>query len=428
MFLLCSLNQDLSVTPPRNTYLLPNHSNNGGSMHNHQHHHHNNNGVNGNSNSGRTQTTLTNSSSEASSILGKSDEEFDSNLHFGNNNSHSNNQHHHQHNTHLNNNNTNKNVLYTNNSTNGHAISAIANKTSLSSIDLNNETTSNGSNTLTLSNTLPAISNANSNGTAVPLLPNTTTATTTTASSGNNSISLALYQYDYNIKAAENKFNKNNQQQTTNLFANCNNLYFNNANGSGGVNKMNNMVPSSIAFASNNNNYSNSLQKELLLKPSKFNVPGQQPIINSASHGIAPTPPPPISSRPEKTKSIFTKPLDEEEQLPPQPAVVANQNGSSVDSAPHQNSNHNHNHQHQHAQNGQQIKQQNGGSVQQNVTQNTATTNGNGTTTSTNGGANVVQLKKKKMSDEEVFARLRRIVSHGDPNRKYTKIEKIGQG
>ena len=50
--------------------------------------------------------------------------------------------------------------------------------------------------------------------------------------------------------------------------------------------------------------------------------------------------------------------------------------------------------------------------------------NGNGTTTNNNG----VQMKKKKMSDEEVLAKLRRIVSIGDPNRKYTKIEKIGQG
>lgn len=36
--------------------------------------------------------------------------------------------------------------------------------------------------------------------------------------------------------------------------------------------------------------------------------------------------------------------------------------------------------------------------------------------------------KKKKMSDEEILERLRTIVSVGDPNRKYTKIDKIGQG
>ncbi|SPP84251.1 blast:Serine/threonine-protein kinase PAK 1 [Drosophila guanche] len=36
--------------------------------------------------------------------------------------------------------------------------------------------------------------------------------------------------------------------------------------------------------------------------------------------------------------------------------------------------------------------------------------------------------KKKKMSDEEILEKLRTIVSVGDPNRKYTKMEKIGQG
>lgn len=36
--------------------------------------------------------------------------------------------------------------------------------------------------------------------------------------------------------------------------------------------------------------------------------------------------------------------------------------------------------------------------------------------------------KKKKMSYEEILEKLRTIVSVGDPNRKYTKMEKIGQG
>ena len=36
--------------------------------------------------------------------------------------------------------------------------------------------------------------------------------------------------------------------------------------------------------------------------------------------------------------------------------------------------------------------------------------------------------RRKKMSDEEILERLRTIVSIGDPNRKYTKMEKIGQG
>ena len=36
--------------------------------------------------------------------------------------------------------------------------------------------------------------------------------------------------------------------------------------------------------------------------------------------------------------------------------------------------------------------------------------------------------QKKRMTDEEVMERLRAIVSFGDPNRKYIKLEKIGQG
>ena len=58
--------------------------------------------------------------------------------------------------------------------------------------------------------------------------------------------------------------------------------------------------------------------------------------------------------------------------------------------------------------------------------------NNNNNNGNVNGGQAVQQhqggSKKKKMSDEEVIRRLRTIVSLGDPNRKYTKIEKIGQG
>ncbi|XP_064422579.1 serine/threonine-protein kinase PAK 3 [Latimeria chalumnae] len=38
------------------------------------------------------------------------------------------------------------------------------------------------------------------------------------------------------------------------------------------------------------------------------------------------------------------------------------------------------------------------------------------------------QRKKSKMSDEEILERLRSIVSVGDPKKKYTRFEKIGQG
>lgn len=38
------------------------------------------------------------------------------------------------------------------------------------------------------------------------------------------------------------------------------------------------------------------------------------------------------------------------------------------------------------------------------------------------------EKRKKKMTDEEILEKLRSIVSVGDPNRKYTKLDKIGQG
>lgn len=38
------------------------------------------------------------------------------------------------------------------------------------------------------------------------------------------------------------------------------------------------------------------------------------------------------------------------------------------------------------------------------------------------------KVRKKKMSDEEILEKLKSIVSIGDPNKKYAKMEKIGQG
>ncbi|UJR20558.1 hypothetical protein I4U23_023685 [Adineta vaga] len=71
--------------------------------------------------------------------------------------------------------------------------------------------------------------------------------------------------------------------------------------------------------------------------------------------------PPPIAARPEKTKSIYTKPLDDDN------------NNKSLQ-------------------------------------------------------ANGDKSKRKQLSDEEIFTKLRLIVSHGDPIRKYKSKDKIGQG
>ncbi|CAF0975684.1 unnamed protein product [Rotaria sordida] len=70
--------------------------------------------------------------------------------------------------------------------------------------------------------------------------------------------------------------------------------------------------------------------------------------------------PPPIAARPEKTKSIYTRPIDDDHSK----------------SVP---------------------------------------TNGD-------------KSKRKQLSDEEIYGKLRLIVSHGDPNRKYKSKDKIGQG
>ena len=44
-----------------------------------------------------------------------------------------------------------------------------------------------------------------------------------------------------------------------------------------------------------------------------------------------------------------------------------------------------------------------------------------------NGVARRVRASKGKMSDEEVYSRLRKIVSVGDPDLKYRNFKKIGQ-
>ncbi|XP_055937741.1 serine/threonine-protein kinase PAK 2-like isoform X2 [Argiope bruennichi] len=48
--------------------------------------------------------------------------------------------------------------------------------------------------------------------------------------------------------------------------------------------------------------------------------------------------------------------------------------------------------------------------------------------TVSNNNNNITKVKKKKISDEEIIERLKAIVSSDDPNTKYLKNEKIGQG
>jgi len=103
-------------------------------------------------------------------------------------------------------------------------------------------------------------------------------------------------------------------------------------------------------------------------------------------------PPPPIASRPEKTKSIYTKPIDEEDDDTPSLKIPPTINENEI-------------------------------AGMQPVAKNNNITNNNQSKPASN-----ERQKKKKMTDEEILSRLRQIVTVGDPNRKYTKMEKIGQG
>ncbi|OAD57584.1 Serine/threonine-protein kinase PAK 1, partial [Eufriesea mexicana] len=110
-------------------------------------------------------------------------------------------------------------------------------------------------------------------------------------------------------------------------------------------------------------------------------------------------PPPPISARPERTKSIYTKPI-EEEPPPPLTTTLGSPQRNGTPQQPHQSQ------------------------LDRNKNQATPTS----TTTDQTRPAQSDKARKKKMSDDEILEKLRTIVSIGDPNRKYTKMEKIGQG
>ncbi|XP_058823201.1 serine/threonine-protein kinase Pak-like isoform X1 [Topomyia yanbarensis] len=163
--------------------------------------------------------------------------------------------------------------------------------------------------------------------------------------------------------------------------------------------------------------------------------------------------PPPIASRPERTKSIYTRPIDEPTPIsPPIPPHLSSNATTGVRSPTFD-------------------KNKNSTTILTSTVNTNSTTaataqtptaacnlsNANnqlqatpmGTTTTAvpqvgGGGGGVVtttptantepstqqraNLKKKKMSDEEILEKLRTIVSVGDPKRKYNKMEKIGQG
>ncbi|TMW48358.1 hypothetical protein DOY81_006553 [Sarcophaga bullata] len=173
--------------------------------------------------------------------------------------------------------------------------------------------------------------------------------------------------------------------------------------------------------------------------------------------GTPQPPPPPIASRPERTKSIYTRPIEEVIQpavapiIPPPTAAPA-----TTPTTPQHNNvaqpqfktpthvtastldkNKNNANLYSHDTNTNNLTAASAAGANATLASSNATTPAQAsttaastppiltpTTTQQRSGA----TKKKKMSDEEILEKLRTIVSVGDPNRKYTKMEKIGQG
>uniref|UniRef100_A0A1L8DKS4 non-specific serine/threonine protein kinase n=1 Tax=Nyssomyia neivai TaxID=330878 RepID=A0A1L8DKS4_9DIPT len=154
-------------------------------------------------------------------------------------------------------------------------------------------------------------------------------------------------------------------------------------------------------------------------------IPLPQSHFSSDQEDVAP----PIASRPERTKSIYTRPIENTPTsiTPPisvhlsptvkSPTLDRNKNNATIGITTNAN-------------NSSTPTTNNSMSpVQQAAPQvpTIGTTSPQQTPNETNTSSRGT-VKKKKMTDEEILEKLRTIVSVGDPNRKYTKMEKIGQG
>ncbi|XP_038264960.1 serine/threonine-protein kinase PAK 1 [Dermochelys coriacea] len=113
-------------------------------------------------------------------------------------------------------------------------------------------------------------------------------------------------------------------------------------------------------------------------------TPAVPPVSEDEDDEDDAAPPPVIAPRPEHTKSVYTRSVIE--PLPPPPTRDV---ATSPISSPSENNT----------------------ASPDTMTRNTEK-----------------QKKKPKMSDEEILEKLRSIVSVGDPKKKYTRFEKIGQG
>ncbi|XP_001359245.3 serine/threonine-protein kinase PAK 1 [Drosophila pseudoobscura] len=163
-------------------------------------------------------------------------------------------------------------------------------------------------------------------------------------------------------------------------------------------------------------------------------------------------PPPPVASRPERTKSIYTRPIEELQPAPSPSPIIMPAAPATTPTTPLQNHKvmtapsplHHNNVTTTLDKNKNNANLYNDPSVaignNLNATAVAAAAAGAPTAAAGNQIAvpqaaaavtpntRAANAKKKKMSDEEILEKLRTIVSVGDPNRKYTKMEKIGQG
>ncbi|KAK2894428.1 hypothetical protein QQF64_012728 [Cirrhinus molitorella] len=113
------------------------------------------------------------------------------------------------------------------------------------------------------------------------------------------------------------------------------------------------------------------------------------------------TPPPIIAPRPEHTKSIYTRSV-----IDPIPPPLSTKDAATSPIS-------------------------NAGAESGSPTPTPSTTTASATNTNTptpSTPQNTDKTRKKKMTDEEILEKLRSIVSVGDPKKKYTRFEKIGQG
>ncbi|CAH0406041.1 unnamed protein product [Chilo suppressalis] len=169
-------------------------------------------------------------------------------------------------------------------------------------------------------------------------------------------------------------------------------------------------------------------------------VSSSSPSSSTPTDTEHPEPPPPPPSRPDRTKSIYTKPIEEEEAPPPRPAPAPaspphvphpalttlsicsrSEPSAGAGGAPPLDRNRNP----AGAGAGTPPPHQ---PAPPHATHAPAPPANGAPLTADTGRATGQQQRKKKMTDEEILEKLRTIVSVGDPNRKYTKMEKIGQG